>query len=418
MSSGTFRAYGARDLEWIGKRHGLAAADVDAMREMADVLPFRVNAHVLEELIDWDAVPDDPIFQMTFPQRGMLSGDHWRKLSSVRGRSASERTHAVNQIRLELNPHPAAQITRNVPRDASGNVLSGLQHKYVQTVLLFPSAGQTCHAYCSYCFRWPQFVGESSWRFATPSAAEGAQYVAEHPQVTDVLVTGGDPMMMSAERLGDFLAPLLRIPTLRTVRIGTKFVAYWPQRVLTDRDADDMLAVLAGVVDAGKNLAVMHHLSHPVEVSTEPAIRALGRLREVGAMMYSQAPMMRHVNDTWEPWARLWTEQLGLGVQPYYMFVARDTGAQEYYKVPLTQALTVFEKAYSQSPGLARTVRGPVMSTTEGKIKVEAATAMPDGRVAFDLVYLQARDPDAVNRRFRKVGLAGAAWIDDLRSEA
>ncbi len=143
-----YRALGPAHLEAIAARHGLPADLVEATRLLSLVLPFRVNDHVLDHLVDWARVPDDPVFQLVFPQDGMLSSEHVRALSVAAPRGGSrtpELARLVRTIRAELNPHPAGQLSANVPHDADGEAVPGLQHKYAETVLYFPSHGQTCH---------------------------------------------------------------------------------------------------------------------------------------------------------------------------------------------------------------------------------------------------------------------------------
>ena len=107
----------------------------------------------------------------------------------------------------------------------------------------FPSNSQTCHAYCTFCFRWPQFVGIDELKFAMRETEMLAKYLKRHPEVSDVLFTGGDPMIMKAKSFAGYIEPLINseIPNLKTIRIGTKALGYWPYKFLTDKDADDML---------------------------------------------------------------------------------------------------------------------------------------------------------------------------------
>ena len=143
---------------------------------LSHVLPFRTNSYVLD-LIDWSAVPDDPIFQLTFPQEEMLTPAEFRRLTGLIERGQKDELKAAaNEIRLRMNPHPAGQKTHNVPK-LDGRHLEGLQHKYRETVLYFPSQGQTCHAYCTYCFRWPQFVGMPGLKFEARSSEELLAYL-------------------------------------------------------------------------------------------------------------------------------------------------------------------------------------------------------------------------------------------------
>ncbi|MFF4948452.1 KamA family radical SAM protein [Streptomyces chattanoogensis] len=409
-----FQAFGPRHIDEIADRYGLAAEVRERVRRISLVLPFRVNGYVLDQLIDWDRGTDDPMFQLTFPQRGMLSEEDERQLAKLSADPADKflLREAVRAIRDRLNPHPSGQQQLNVPSH-QGVELPGLQHKYRETVLYFPSQGQTCHTYCTYCFRWAQFIGEADLRFAAPDPSGLLAYLGEHPDVHDVLVTGGDPMVMSTTRLRSHLEPLLDVESVRTVRIGTKAVAYWPQRFVTDRDADDVLRLFEQVVDSGRQLAVMAHLSHPRELETDLARMALRRIRGTGAVVYCQAPLIAHVNDDAGVWSRMWRAEIAAGAVPYYMFVERDTGPQEYFKVPLARAAEIFQEAYRTLPGLARTVRGPVMSATPGKVAVDGVTETGEGRW-FQLRMLQARDPSLVGRPFRARWSADAAWLHDL----
>ncbi|MFD3612349.1 KamA family radical SAM protein [Streptomyces atroolivaceus] len=409
-----FRTVGPQHIDEVAARYGLSQSALETVRAVSQVLPFRVNEYVLSELIDWHRVPEDPIFQLVFPQHGMLPADDEKLLVDLLRRRAPKREIApeVRRIRAGLNPHPSGQMELNVPSLAD-DALEGIQHKYRETVLYFPQQGQTCHAYCTYCFRWAQFIGDADLRFAAPGPERLIAYLRWHPAVSDVLFTGGDPMVMSTERLRSHLEPVLSVDTVRTVRIGTKAVAYWPQRFVSDADADDLLRLFEQVVASGRNLAIMAHFSHPRELETATARRALGRIRATGAVVYCQAPLIAHVNDDARTWAELWRAELAAGAVPYYMFVERDTGPRHYFEVPLAEGLEIFRTAYSKLPGLARTVRGPVMSATPGKVVVDGVEETSEGRF-FQLRMVQARDPKLVGRPFRARWSPTAAWVDHL----
>ncbi|MFQ5891133.1 MAG: lysine 2,3-aminomutase, partial [Gemmatimonadota bacterium] len=163
----TMRFYSMRDIENLPQLANLTADERFAMRVVAHVFPFRANNYVVDELIDWSRVPDDPIFRLTFPHREMLRPAEFEALATaVRQDERSEIVQVVASIRSRLNPHPAGQADDNVPR-LDGEPVPGIQHKYRETALVFPAAGQTCHAYCTYCFRWPQFVRTDALKFAT-----------------------------------------------------------------------------------------------------------------------------------------------------------------------------------------------------------------------------------------------------------
>ncbi|MEO1584593.1 MAG: lysine 2,3-aminomutase [Planctomycetota bacterium] len=387
----------------------------DAVMTVSAVLPFRTNAYVMDELIDWDRVPDDPMFRLTFPMAAMLDDDDFQSMRRLvhAGADKKQLEAAARPIREKLNPHPAGQMTHNVPH-VDGEPIPGMQHKYRETVLFFPSHGQTCHAYCTFCFRWAQFVGDDDLKFANKEASQLRRYLEQHPEVTDVLFTGGDPMIMRTKVFATYVDEILDVESVRTVRIGTKSVAYWPQRFVSDADADDMLRLFERITDAGKQVALMGHYNHWVELATPTAQEAVKRIRSTGANIRMQSPLIRHINDSADTWAKLWLTGTQLGCIPYYMFVERDTGAKSYFELPLAECWEIFRKAYQRVPGTARTVRGPSMSCFPGKCHVLGVTEIA-GEKAFALEFLQARDPSLVRRPFFAKYDPEASWYDELQ---
>ncbi len=389
----------------------------EAIEVVARVLPFRTNRYVMEELIDWSRVPQDPIFQLTFPQRGMLEPTHFEEIRDLLADEVDPAVlkQAVSRIRRELNPHPAGQQTDNVPT-LDGEVVPGVQHKYPQTLLFFPSQGQTCHAYCTFCFRWAQFVGEEDLRFRSNDVELLTRYLAEHEEISDLLFTGGDPMVMKSEIFRRYIDAIVSDPRLehiQTIRIGTKSLAYWPQRYVTDPDADELLSAFEAIVESGRTLSVMGHYSHPVEFSTEVAREAVRRIRNTGANIRMQSPVIRRVNDDAAVWQELWRDGVRLGCIPYYMFVERDTGAKRYFEIPLVRCWDLFREAYAGVSGIARTVRGPSMSAWPGKVHIVGVREVGDEK-AFILQYLQCRRPDLVRQPFFAKFDPKATWFDQL----
>jgi KamA family protein len=409
--------YTQRDLGKIAQLNRLSAEARFDMQVVSSVLPFRVNAYVIEQLIDWSRVPEDPIFQLTFPQRGMLEPVLFERMATaIRARWPRERVHALAaQLRAELNPHPAGQLQMNIPVDPTGTRFNGLQHKYRETVLFFPSQGQTCHSYCTFCFRWAQFVGDKRLRIASTEAGRLQEYLAHHPEVSDLLITGGDPMVMKTRYLVDYLEPLLqpRFDHVQTIRIGTKALTFWPQRFVSDADADELIALLRRLVEGGKHVAIMAHYNHWREMSTGVARQAIGRLRDTGAEIRSQGPLLAHINANAEDWANTWRTQVQLGIIPYYMFVERDTGARHYFEVPLARAWQIYRGAMQQVSGLGRTARGPSMSTGPGKVEIQGISEIR-GEKVFVLRFIQARNPDWVQRPFFARFDPQATWLDQL----
>jgi KamA family protein len=322
---------------------------------------------------------------------------------------------AVETIRRDLNPNPSGQ-EHNVP-EFEGVRLHGLQHKYRETILIFPRPGQTCHAYCTFCFRWPQFSCLTDMKFSIQEDYElYVKYIKAHPKATDILFTGGDPMVMSAALLRAHIEPMLSASTkhIRHIRIGTKALAYWPYRFTSDADADDILRLFDDIVRAGKHLTIMGHFSHPVELTTNAVKNAIQRIRNTGAQIRTQSPVLRHINDNPKFWIKMWQLQVGLGCIPYYMFVARNTGAKHYFEIPLAQCQTIFREAYQKVSGICRTVRGPSMSDHAGKIQVLGVSEAA-GEKVFVLRFLQGRNPAWVAKPFFAKYDPNATWFDQLK---
>ena len=410
-----YRAYTLSNYKELPQIKNLSPQDIEAIEVVGRVLPFKANNYVVEQLIDWNNIPNDPIFTLTFPRKEMLSASHYEQVLNMLDNDPNDPVYkeTIDTIRRELNPNPAGQ-EHNVPT-LEGIKLDGMQHKYRETVLFFPSQGQTCHAYCTFCFRWPQFTGMNDLKFASREADLLHKYLLEHKEVTDVLFTGGDPLTATANILSAYIEPLLteEFAHIRTIRIGSKALSYWPYRFLTDRDADNLIELFTKVRKAGKNLAFQAHFNHPAELSTDVVKDAIERIKSTGAQIRTQSPLLNKINNHPDIWVDLWQKQVDLGCIPYYMFIARDTGSKAFFEVPLDQAWELFRNAYSRVSGVCRTVRGPSMSAFPGKVIVTGVAKVKDEKV-FILEFLQCRNPDLVGIPFFAKYDADATWLDQL----
>ena len=389
----------------------------EAIEIVGRVLPFKTNNYVVDQLIDWNNIPDDPIFTLTFPRREMLHKAAYMKLKRLidSGAPQAEISAEIRSIRMQLNPNPAGQEF-NVPL-LDEVKLKGVQHKYRETVLFFPSQGQTCHAYCTFCFRWPQFSGMSELKFHMKDAELLYKYLDLHRNVTDILFTGGDPMTMSAKLLSAYITPLLdneRFPHIRTIRIGTKSLAYWPYRYTDDSDSQEILDLFRRVVSSGRNLALQAHFNHPAELSTGTVREAVKAIRATGAQIRTQSPLLRHINDNPKTWSEMWRKQVDMNMIPYYMFVARDTGSKAFFELPLERCWKIFRDAYSHVSGVCRTVRGPSMSMEKGKVQV-LGVAEVRGEKVFVLRFIQGKKSRWVDVPFFAEYNPAATWFDQLK---
>ncbi|MFW5645417.1 MAG: KamA family radical SAM protein [Bacteroidota bacterium] len=412
-----YKAYTLSNYRKIPQVSRLSKEQKEHVEVVSRVFPFKTNNYVVDELIDWENFEDDPMFILNFPQRGMLKEDHYKSMDELYRKNADKKAISIeaNEIRAQLNPHPAGQLEHNVP-EIEGERLMGIQHKYRETALFFPTQGQTCHAYCTFCFRWPQFSGMNDLKFAMKQAGLLVKYLEQNKNITDILFTGGDPMIMRAKHLETYIDAILmsRNHNISTIRIGSKSLSFWPYRYLTDNDADEILRIFEKVSNAGIHLAFMAHFNHPRELSTDALKRAVTRIQNTGAQIRTQSPLLNHINNKPELWQRMWKNQVSLGMIPYYMFIARDTGAHHYFGVSLYHAWNIFRKAYSHMSGIARTVRGPSMSAAPGKVQVSGVAEIK-GQKVFILNFLQGRNPEWVNKPFFAEFDANAIWLDDLR---
>lgn len=417
-----YKAYQVHNFRTIPQLNALSEEEKLNIEVVGNVLPFKVNNYVIDELIDWSDYKNDPIFRLTFPQKEMLKEADFQTMKSALADNIDKSALKLvaDSIRAKLNPHPAGQMELNVP-EFNGDKLPGIQHKYTQTLLFFPSSGQTCHSYCTFCFRWAQFVGMEGLKFAMRETDLLVEYLEEHQEVTDILFTGGDPMIMSFKVFRQYIEPFidpLNKTNIQTIRIGTKVLGFWPYKFLTDKDAQDFLDLFTRIVDSGINLSFMAHFNHINELKTPAVQEAVRLIRKTGAQIRTQSPLIKNINDDADMWATMWRQQVNMGMIPYYMFVERDTGSQHYFEVPLVKTWEIFQKAYQQVSGICRTVRGPSMSCTPGKVQilgVQDITINGHSEKVFVLQMIQGRNPDWVNRPFFAKYDPEAMWMDDLK---
>lgn len=412
----TMKTYALRNFRTIPQMDEVSESIKRDIEIVGRILPFKTNSYVVDELINWEDAENDAIFTLNFPRKEMLAKEHYDRIAHLLDSNADADTlnNAINEIRLTLNPNPANQQA-NVPQ-INNKSIEGMQHKYRETVLVFPSQGQTCHAYCTFCFRWSQFAGLADLKFATKEADLFVEYLKEHKEVTDVLFTGGDPMVMSSNILERYLLPLLEpeLSHIRTIRIGSKSLAYWPYRFTTDKDSNQIIALFEKLIAGGKSISFQAQFNHPQELTTDAVKAAIKRIRSTGAQIRTQSPLLNHINKDANLWAEMWQMQVDLGCIPYYMFIARDTGAKKFFEVPLEQCWQIFRDAYKQVSGICRTVRGPSMSADPGKIQI-VGIAEVKGEKVFVLNFLQGRSADWVGLPFFAKYDPKATWLSDLK---
>jgi lysine 2,3-aminomutase len=244
-------------------------------------------------------------------------------------------------------------------------VVPGLEHKYRNTALLL--VNDICAAYCRFCFRKRLFMDDNTE--TTRDIAEGAAYIHAHEEITNVLLTGGDPLVMSTRKLEPILNILRAIDHVSIIRIGTKVPAFNPSRILNDRSLPQLLERHSSPT---KKIYIMAHFNHPRELTPE-AIAAIEVLQKAGAVTVNQTPLIRRVNDNPEVLGELLDRLSFTGITPYYVFQCRPTLGNRPYVIPVEEAYEIFLQAQERCSGLAKRSRF-IISHETGKIEVVGLT--------------------------------------------
>ncbi len=377
----------------------------EAERELfIDVYRFLATRHTLNS-IDWSSFATDSMFQLVFPQPGMIR----REIVEAYSRAASrpERERVAAAYMQETNPHDGKQqLNKPWLLTAAGDVevLHGSQHKYPQIQLIFDQQTQHCFSFCTYCFRHAQVRGDEDM-FVQKDIRVVHDYLRAHPEVNDLLITGGDAGFITAERFERYVTPLIEDPSLfhvKTVRLGSRALTYEPELVLC-RKYDRMLELFDRLNDNGIQVAWMAHFSTPQEVLHPLVIAAIRRLQAHRVVIRSQSPIMKHIslfeNDEGgidiERSAQNWIDLaniLGvLCVGFHSIYCARPTGEHHYFTTPLAAVHKVFDRVYRSLPSINRPSRHLSMTSSAGKVSI-LGTAEVGGEKVFALKFTEGRD--------------------------
>lgn len=367
----------------------------DSEKETFNILtrcyPFKANNYVLENLIHWENIPEDPMYKLIFPRKEMLSELHYRMLLEMQRAGMDEEfmTQLVGSIKRAMYPE-MRHTDHSMPKH-KGKWIKGLYSNFGTIISLFPDPMlKTCHSYCSYCFRWNAFGDTEAQKGTTYNDPQTpVPYLRAHPEITDVLFTGADPMVLKADLIRKYVVPILDIPSVQVIRISSKSLAWWPFRFTTDKDADELLRLFEDIQARGKHFNFCAHFTHPRELEHPEVARAVHRIRNTGAIIRTQGPIVAGINDRAEVWRDLWTKQIAMGMVPYYMFIEADHHPESCFRIPLADALRIFQEAQRQCSGLARTVRGPVFMNDLNRVLLDGTTEL-NGEKYFVLKSLQA----------------------------
>ncbi len=357
------------------------------------------------------------MFHLVFPQPNMIRREVVE--AYTRAGTREERERIAAEYMRETNPHDGHQQLNKpwfTTAEGAVEVLHGSQHKYPQCQLIFDRQTQHCFAFCTYCFRHAQVRGDEDM-FVQEDVDQVHDYLRAHPEVNDLLITGGDAGYLKAERFERYIRPLIEDPTLlhvKTVRLGSRALSYQPELVLSP-EYDRMLELFDLLYANGIQAAWMAHFSTPREVLEPATVAAIRRLQAHHVVVRSQSPMMKHISlfpkveageekgiDI-ERSARNWIDLANifgmLNIGFHSMYCARPTGEHHYFSAPLAEVSKVYDRIYRALPSINRPSRHISMTTSAGKISI-LGTAEVGGETLFALKFSEGRNMEWLDRVF------------------
>jgi len=401
---------GFREVVEILSKNGIEIGFKKERELFTQVYRFMVTRHVLNT-INWKDFVTDPVFQLVFPQPGMIKPDTIKLYSEAK--TQKERDAVVSNYIRKTNPHDGKQHL-NKPwfenEDGELVILEGSQHKYPQCQLIFDRTTQNCFAFCTYCFRHAQVRGDEDM-FIQNEIKPIHDYLKLHKEVTDILITGGDAGQIPYERLKEYIQPVIEIPELRhirTLRLGSRALTFQPEMILNS-DYNAFLDLFSKLTDNGVQVVWMAHFSTPREVLNPSTIAAIRRLRAHGVMIKSQSPIMNHISlftdengivdidRSAQNWIDLGNIFAMLSVGFHSMYCARPTGEHHYFTVPLVEINKVFSKVYRSLASINRPSRYITMTSSAGKTSI-LGTLEVNGEKAIALKFNESRNMEWMDK--------------------
>jgi lysine 2,3-aminomutase len=341
----------------------IGTEEKEKIRPVTEKFVYRSNEYY-QSLINWDD-PGDPIRRIITPEVSELE---------------------------EFGEWDASD-------EASYTKVRGLEHKYSDTALLL--VNNVCGGYCRFCFRKRLFTDDNDE--VTNDLSETSAYIRAHEEINNVLLTGGDPLILSTGKLEKIVKEIREIDHVKIIRIGSKMPAFNPYRIIND---PSLLEMISKYSTKEKRIYIMAHFNHPREL-TDVALQGIMLLQKAGATVVNQSPMIRGVNDSAEVIGELFNRLSFNGVPPYYIFICRPTAGNRPYVVPIEEALNIFERARRNLSGLARHAH-LCMSHKTGKIEVVAKIGNQ-----ILLRYHRAPNPENRDRLMLFQSTPEACWLDD-----
>lgn len=395
---------GFREVLGVLQNNGIEIGHIEERELFIEVYRFLVTKHVLNT-INWSNFENDLLFQLVFPQPGMINSKVVELYSNAK--SETERTKIALDYIHKTNPHDGKQKLNRpsfVNHEGDIEIVEGGQHKYPQCYLVFDKTTQSCFAFCTYCFRHAQVRADEDM-FNQEDIEQVHNYLKQHKEVTDVLITGGDAGYMPFARFEKYVVPIIEDPGLshiKTIRLGTRVLTFHPEMILSKKYGK-MLNLFKQLNDNGIQVAWMSHFSTPREVLNPSTIAAIRRLRAHGVVLRSQSPVMSNislfknakgevdVDRSAQNWVDLGNIFAMLSIGFHSMYCARPTGEHHYFTTSLSDMNKVFSKVYRSLSSLNRPSRYITMTSSAGKTSLLGEVEVK-GEKAFALKFNESRN--------------------------
>lgn len=351
----------ARELAELGF---IDAADREALEKIIDNYPMSITDYYLSLIQTYDY--SDPIYKMCIA--------------------------SLNEKEDEGKADTSGE--------QSNTISDGIQHKYDNTVLLLST--NVCAMYCRHCFR-KRMVGNSESEVLS-FVDSAVDYIRNHPEVDNVLITGGDALLNSNRVIEKYLSLLCDIPHIKFIRFGTRTPVVLPSRILSDPQLVDILSKYV----QKKAIYIVTQFNHPAEITAE-SMQACQVFRTHGIPVLNQTVLLAGINDNPNILINLFNSLVANGITPYYLFQCRPVkGVKGYFSVPLKQAVDIVDATRAGLSGPAKRFRFS-MSHIIGKIEIIGKTQ--DGRLL--LKQHQAKNNEDLNNLFTVTVSDADTWLAD-----
>lgn len=401
---------GFKEIYGILQNHGIEIGFEKERELFIEVYRFLATKHVLN-MINWKNFEKDSLFQLVFPQPNMIN--HETVQMYINAVSDEERKKIVEDYMEKTNPHDGKQkLNRPWFTNESGEMefLEGTQHKYPQCQLIFDKTTQNCFAFCSYCFRHAQVRGDEDM-FIQNDIKQVHDYIKQHKEITDMLITGGDAGYITFNRLEQYVKPVIEdedLMHIKTLRLGSRALTFHPEMILSEK-YEKVLELFQNLNNNGIQVIWMAHFSTPREILNPSTVAAIRRLRKYGVVIKSQSPIMNHISlftddsgkvdidKSAQNWIDLGNILAMLSIGFHSMYCARPTGEHHYFTAPLKDINQIFSKVFRSLASVNRPSRYITMTSSAGKVSL-LGTAEVNGEKVFALKFNEARNMEWLDK--------------------